>query len=237
MEVTTLGTPESPFGSILTIDRPSTAEQIAGKLRELILSGELAPNTPLKEAQIAAAFDTSRNTVRETLLLLTHEGIVQRNRNKGAIVAVLTKEDIEDMSKARKALELSAVDAYQRGSSIPLTALEGALGRLAEAVESKDPAAIPLADALFHRALVSLHGSGRLMGLYDQLWTGIRLATLVSTRQDAEEDRSVLDEHQRVYDYLAAGDFDACRKELERMIDETELRLLRSHAAAEGAVI
>lgn len=200
-------------------------------MRQLILSGELAPNTPLKEAEIATAFGTSRHTVRETLLLLTHEGLVQRSRHRGAVVAAFDAGDIKDMCQARKVLELAAVDAIESDLAIDLSPLTTALATLIDAVERDDWDEIPLADAMFHQALVALRGNRRLVGMYDQLLTEIRLATRISSQVDASEGQSVVDEHRRVHDLLAQRRFDECRAELTQMIDQTEQRLLRTYAA------
>jgi DNA-binding GntR family transcriptional regulator len=223
----------NPFASVTVVARASTAEQVAAGVRQLILSGEISPNTPLKETELAAAFGTSRNTVRETLLLLTHEGLVQRSRHRGAVVAAHGADDIRDVSRARKVLELAAVDAVERTPGISLAPLAAALSDLVAAVERDNWDEIPLADAMFHRALVSLQGSSRLTGMYDQLLSEIRLATLISGRTDASEGQSVVDEHRRVHDMLEHGRFDDCRAELSDMIDETERRLLRTFSATE----
>lgn len=222
----------NPFGSVTVVARASTAEQVAASVRQLILTGELQPNTPLKEGDLATAFGTSRNTVRETLLLLTHEGLVQRSRHRGAVVAALDAEDVRDMCQARKVLELSAVDAIQNEPSRPLTPLADALADLVAAVERDDWNDIPLADAMFHRSLIALRGSTRITRMYDQLLSEIRLATLISGTADASEGQSVVDEHRRVYDMLVQGHFGDCRDELIRMIDETEQRLLRTFSQA-----
>ena len=219
---------EDVFGSVAVVERASTAEQVAGGLRELILSGQLKPNTPLKEGKLAAAFGTSRNTVRETLLLLTHEGLVQRSRHRGAVVAVLQAEDVRDMCRARRVLELAAVDAVEGAGGAVLEPLAAALETLAAAAERDDWNEIPVADMMFHRALVSLNGSRRILAMYDQLLSEIRLATLVSTRTDAAEGDSVVDEHRTVFELLEQGRYADCRREITRIIDETEQRLLHT---------
>lgn len=220
----------SAFDSVPRIARESTAEQVADQIRELILSGALKPGEQLKEAQIAGAFDTSRNTVRESLLLLANAGVVQRVRNRGACVTAYGPDDVRELTHARRVLELSAVDVVEANPDLSLSVLEQALDELRTAEAHHDWNLIPLADAAFHRALVSLHDNHRIMSLYDQLQTEIRLTALISGRQDASQDQPVLDEHQRVYDHLFAGDFKAARNELARMILETQQRLLHAEA-------
>jgi DNA-binding GntR family transcriptional regulator len=214
------------FESVARIGGSSTAEQVADGLRQLILEGQLAPNTQLKEVTLASAFGTSRNTIREALLLLTHEGIVQRNRHRGAVVTALDPAAIRDMARARRVVEIAAVDAFEETQTGSLDSLAAALEDLVRAVESGDWHRIPTADAMFHKALVSLSGSPHLMALYDQLLSEIRLATLVSGTRDHSVGQSVVDEHQLVYDLLKQDRFDECRDEIRRMLRETEERLL-----------
>ena len=218
------------FGSVAAVERATTSEQVADGLRELILSGQLKPNTPLKETQIAEAFKTSRTTVRETLLLLTQEGIVQRTRHRGAVVAVLDPDAVRDMCHIRKVLEMSAVDACVDAENVSYAGLVSALDNLAAAVEDQDWHNIPLADAMFHRALVALHHSPRVMTIYDQLLSEIRLATLVAGHHDETEGGSLVDEHRQIYELLVAGEYDKCRNEIARIIDETQQRLLDGFA-------
>lgn len=219
------------FGAVHAVERASTAEQVADGLRQLILSGRLQPNAALKEAQIASAFRTSRNTVRETLSLLAQEGIVQRSRYRGAVVALHQPDDIRDMCRARKLLELSAIDAVEDLVNPSLQPVAEALENLAAAVERDDWHQIPLADVEFHRAIVSLHHSRRVRSWYDQLLSEIRLATLVSGHRDKTEGESIVDEHRRVYELLRDRRFEECRHELRRVIDETQQRLLDSYSS------
>jgi DNA-binding GntR family transcriptional regulator len=220
--------PDDVFESVARIGGSSTAEQVADGLRQLILGGQLEPNTPLKEVVLASAYGTSRNTIREALLLLTHEGIVQRTRHRGAVVTALDPADIRDMARARRVVEIAAVDAFEEMRAGSLDDLAAALDDLKRAVVSGDWHRIPTADAMFHKALVSLSGSRHLMALYDQLLSEIRLATLVSGTRDHSVGHSVVDEHQLVYDLLIGDRFDECRDELRRMLKETEERLLES---------
>jgi DNA-binding GntR family transcriptional regulator len=216
------------FESVARIGQSSTAEHVADELRQLILSGQLKPNTPLKEVTLASAFGTSRHTVREALLLLTHEGIVQRSRHRGAIVTVLDPADIREMARTRRIVEIAAIDAFEESEGGSLAGLRTALDELEHAVDAGDWHRIPTADAAFHKALVSLTGSRHIIGLYDQLLSEIRLATLVSGTRDNFLGQSVVDEHKLVFDLLTEKKFDECRDEIRKILNETEQRLLES---------
>ena len=88
---------------------------VADTLREAILSGKFKPGDRLTEVGLAKAFDVSRNPVREALRVLEVEGIVEINPRKGARVALLSSEEIEEIIELRAELEsMSARYAARR---------------------------------------------------------------------------------------------------------------------------
>lgn len=83
------------------IDRSSTTDRVAGALREMLFSGDLAPGEPLREVSLADSFHVARSTVREALQVLTAEGLLTREPNKGATVTALSEHDIAEIFEAR----------------------------------------------------------------------------------------------------------------------------------------
>lgn len=223
------------FGSVPALQRASTAEQTANGIRDLILNGQLAPGTPLTEVRLATAFGVSRNTIRETLLLLVREGIVTQHRHRGAVVTTLTIRDIHDLCQARRLLETAAIDASDPVRDADgLKRMEEALAALEAAVELDDWHEIPEADVRFHRALVALLHNRRLESFYAQLETELRFATLVATRWDVLQGQSILDEHRGIYELLRDGRREECRALLLQVLGETEQHLLDSYVARDS---
>jgi len=85
------------------------AATIRLQLRKAILCGELAPGEHIREVEIAARHNVSRGPVREALLQLEQEGLVMLRRNRGAVVARLSRGDLEEVYSLRLALERLAV--------------------------------------------------------------------------------------------------------------------------------
>src|ERR1700682_5240471 len=85
------------------------AEDIVDRLREAIYSGQLPPNKRLREEVLASFLGLSRGPVREALAQLEREGLVIRQPNRGATVARLSLEDLEEVYSLRLALEQLAV--------------------------------------------------------------------------------------------------------------------------------
>ena len=97
----------------LSIQRVSTADQVAGLMRERILRGELKPGASLREVVIAAAIGVSRNTLREGLRILIQEGLVRHTVHRGITVTQLSSESASDIYGIRRLLEVAAIETSQ----------------------------------------------------------------------------------------------------------------------------
>lgn len=75
---------------------PSLVDGIADHVRDLVLTGSLTPGAKIDQAAIAAALGVSRSPVREALVMLGKEGLLQVTPRRGVFVAPLTPEDIVD---------------------------------------------------------------------------------------------------------------------------------------------
>ena len=75
------------------------------KLRMAIYHGELTPGQRLVETELAGRYETSRGAVREALVLLSNEGLVTRQRNRGAWVRPVSLEEAIEITEVRAVLE------------------------------------------------------------------------------------------------------------------------------------
>jgi DNA-binding GntR family transcriptional regulator len=87
----------------------STADLVAASLRKMINSGELAEGARLVERDLASQFDVSRIPLREAIQQLVREGIVETQRNRGAVVNTLTAEDVNEIYSLRVLVEGDAI--------------------------------------------------------------------------------------------------------------------------------
>lgn len=151
----------------------SLAAAIRGRLREAILRGDFAPGAHLREVEIAARYQVSRGPVREALLQLEQEGLVLLRRNRGAIVARLSRADLEEVYSLRLALErLAVVSAARRGTEADFAALDAILHEF-RGTDSSQPLTEQEAadqDVRFHDAVYRAAHHERLYAA----WSSIR---------------------------------------------------------------
>ncbi|QII00308.1 GntR family transcriptional regulator [Rhodococcoides fascians A21d2] len=106
-------------------DRRSTSIEVHKHLRNLILDSTLPPGTPLKQAELARMFGTSRTPLREAFRMLQEEGLIDADLNQAGRVRGFDPNEIEQLYAARIALEALGV----RVSTGYLTDVEMERGR------------------------------------------------------------------------------------------------------------
>src|SRR5690242_16976122 len=119
----------------LRITRSSAVDQVDEAVREMILRGELAPGTRLREVQMAESIGISRNTGRDALRDLARQGLVARAVHRGAVVARLREGDVVDASRVGRAIEPGAVGASVAASPDQVAGLEEGVRRLERAAD------------------------------------------------------------------------------------------------------
>jgi DNA-binding GntR family transcriptional regulator len=116
--------------AVLTLpENRSLAVDIAERLRAAILGGHFGPGQRLREEALASSMGVSRGPVREALVKLEREGLLVIRRNRGAVVAQLSREDLDEVYTLRVAIERFAV---QRAVDV---ADETSLDRVQDVVE------------------------------------------------------------------------------------------------------
>ncbi len=87
------------------IQRRSLHAELADRMREMIVQGELEPGAKIPERALCEAFNVSRTPLREALKVLASEGFVVLTPNRGAAVSRITRADIEEAFPVIGALE------------------------------------------------------------------------------------------------------------------------------------
>ncbi|BAK35309.1 putative GntR family transcriptional regulator [Microlunatus phosphovorus NM-1] len=211
--------------------------RVAAALRERIVAGTLVPGTPLREASLAREFDVSRNTLREALRQLATEGLVDLRRNRGAMVRVLTIEDVRDLFQVRRTLELRAVDDGAVGSPGALAPIGTIVAEIEQAAAAQDWLEAATASLRFHQALVTTLGSARIDDFFATVIASSRLA-FAAVAEQASFQRGFAAWDRTIYDLLFAGSRAAAAASLRSYLDDSEhalIEALQRYGAAEPA--
>jgi DNA-binding GntR family transcriptional regulator len=205
-------------------------------LRQRILAGNVRPGRALREVALAAELGVSRNTLREILLVLASEGLVQHVPHHGARVVQLGVRDARDIYLVRRVIESAAVEHAASHPREAAEYLSAAVERLDEAAAAHDLDRLVEVDLAFHRALAGVLESDRLAGLFHTIESQLRLAFSIVAFADREYEQPEpwVEEHRQLYDLIAAGDVDGANHALHEHLAKYETRLisvLREHEA------
>ena len=107
----------APSNVTSLVDRRLLHETVIDQLRDLIVQGELAPETKLNERVLAERLGTSRTPLREAIKFLASEGLVELLPNRGAVVAPLKPEKMKEVFVVLGALEALAGDLACRNAT------------------------------------------------------------------------------------------------------------------------
>jgi len=212
----------------VTADR---AERSADAIRELIVTGRLAPGQRLSEQAVSESLDVSRNTLREAFRILVHEGLLVRRPNAGVAVARPTLADIVDIYRVRRLVEvpvLAAGDPTHAGARIMRDAVDAALA----ARLGGDWRDIAAANMRFHAGIVALAGSPRLDRVHANLSAELRLSFGLLGDNGAFFDGFV-DRNAGLLRRFLAGDADGAAADLNRYLMDSE-RMLQGMVDAAG---
>ncbi|MEV5886855.1 GntR family transcriptional regulator [Streptomyces sp. NPDC052020] len=154
--------------------RPGSGEQAKQyaleRLRKAILRGEMAPAQRLVENELAESYGVTRASVRAALLDLTSEGLVERIRNRGSRVRVVTVEEAVEITECRMALEgLCAAKAATEATDAQLDELTGLGKAMSKAVSDGDPVTYSELNHDLHALIRNASGQHTAVGLLERL--------------------------------------------------------------------
>jgi DNA-binding GntR family transcriptional regulator len=195
------------------ITRRPLRDDVHAALRTRIVEGQFLPGSRLQDVQLAAELGVSRTPIREALLRLAAEGLVESDPNRGFFVAPLRREEILETYPIVWTLECLALD-----SLAPLTTAQIKDLRQINAEMAADPADAVRrqeCDVRWHQTLVEPCGNRRLLALLASLKQIIRRYECVYMLDPSLVRRSVRD-HTEILAALAANQREEARRLLER---------------------
>ncbi len=220
---------------------PRTAlwETIVAVTRRAIILGELQPGLHLEEPALAEKFGVSRIPVREALTRLAHEGLVRLEPRRGAFVVGVTPDDVHDIYDLRLLVELHAIRrASDRVRPSDIILLQAHADQMADAVRLNHMDRVAGPDVKFHRQIVVMAGSQRLLAAWDPIGGLIETFLSITNTTHRDMPQTVLS-HQRIIDSLQTGDADSAEEELRRHLGNGEgiMKRVLASPKTSGAIV
>ena len=198
-------------------------------LRQAILKGELKPGERLMEIQLANKLGVSRTPVREAIRKLELEGLVLMIPRKGAEVAEITRQDMEDVLEVRTALEELAVkDACDHITDAQLSELKKASNEFKKALlEGKDLVTCADADMHFHDVILSATNNRRLIQMLNNLSEQMYRYRMEYLK-DERTHKTLIEEHDAIRRALKKHDIVKAGAAIRVHIDNQKRSILES---------
>jgi DNA-binding GntR family transcriptional regulator len=191
------------FKPIRTISKSKEVFQI---LRDAILSGELQPGEPLKEAHLARQLHVSQVPVREALLQLEHLGLVVRVPDKGTTVTKLSRAEMLELLQVRAHLEdLAFRLAARRLKEKGFHELKACITDLEEKVAQNNHYGAAEADLRFHRTVWRYSGNRVLEDTLERLCTSVLAFVSIQRHSAGETLNDVVGRHNALLRALEKG--------------------------------
>lgn len=191
------------------------AEDAYRRLKQRILNNELPPGFQAMEQELAAELGMSRTPLREALVRLSEDGLLELLPRRGMRVLPVSPDDMREIYELLGCLEAAAVE---RLASQRLPADAPVLRELGEAIDEMDRtlAADDLdgwaaADERFHAALLDGCGNRRLARMAYTVWDQSHRARMVTLRLRPRPERSNAD-HRAVLEAIRAHDAETARE-------------------------
>lgn len=199
----------------------SLRDQARRALWSAIATGELAAGEIYSAAQVAAKLGVSTTPVREAILDLANEGLVEVIRNRGFRVPEVSDHDLDELFELRLILETAAVDLMiERADGSEFARCGRLSAEVAFQAKRGDAAAFLEADRDFHLALLDLCQNARLVDMVRRLREQTRLYGLPQLARHGKLDDAVA-EHEDLLTAVEARDAEAAKSALRRHIRHT----------------
>jgi DNA-binding GntR family transcriptional regulator len=219
------------------IVRQSLHESLVAPLRDMIVRGELRAGDKVPEEQLCERFGVSRTPIREALKVLAAEGVLQIQPHRGAIVARITEDQINQLFPIMASLErLAGRLACAVATDDDVARVHALHDEMVARYAAGDEAAYLQLNRQIHDAIFVIADNPTLHSFYQQILTRIHSCRFV-TPKTPEYWRTAVLEHEQMIAALEARDGETLGSLLERHITGTTVGIARDYVRTEGAEV
>ncbi|GAB4521057.1 MAG: GntR family transcriptional regulator [Roseibium sp.] len=210
-----------------SLSRQRLGDQVAEVLRHQILLGQLSPGKAIPERETAAALGVSRTPLREGLLLLEAEGLVEMSPSKSPVVANPSFVEVSHLLLVQSALEALAGEcACDEASQDEIDTIEAKHQLMLANVEDPYEIGFFQIDMSFHEAIVAATKNPSLIKTHRQYHSRLWRVRFLSARRRDSRTRAMID-HGRIVEGLRRRDKEQVSSEmrdhLRRAIDNMKI--------------
>ena len=194
-------------------NKRSRVEYVYDVVKRKILNNEYYPGLQILEQEIAEDLNVSRTPVREALIRLQHEGLVEVIPRRGVRVVPIVASDMKEIYDVLTSLESMAAEllALKRPDAATLEPMRAATRDMESALERDDLEAWAAADERYHRSLIDLCGNGRLANMANTVRDQGHRARMFTLRL-RERPVASMAEHDQVLKAIEQGDWQTARE-------------------------
>lgn len=197
-------------------------------LRAEIVAGRLQPNERLVELELSERLGVGRAAVRTALVRLESEGLVARERHRGAKVRLVDEHEAGEILEARAVLEgLAARHAARHATAEDVAELRAVLARTRRLLDAGDLLGASDEQVVLHRRLLELAAHGTAARLIWTLNSQIVRFQYRTILVPGRPERSYA-EHAAIVEAVAAGDADAAEAAMRRHLSHIAQTLSES---------
>jgi DNA-binding GntR family transcriptional regulator len=209
--------PTTERPAAVRLQRQTLAQSAAERLRSEIVQGVRAPGEMLAEPTIAAALGVSRAPLREALLELERDGLVEFDERGRTRVCTMTPEDFEDLYTLRLALEpAAAAQAAGRATDRELALLEA---NIADMKVVRELADLSRLDLEFHALVMRASGRRRLCAIWNSLRPQLELWLAAVHQKQGRVRGLTVKSHSELLAALQQGFAEPARQMMQRHIE------------------
>ena len=224
------------MAEIISIPRQVLHQEVAVRLRQRIVEGQLAPGAKLNERELAELLNVSRTPLREALKMLAAEGLVELLPNRGAVVAQMSAQDVADTFEVIAGLEGQSGElAAQRITEAELAEIRALHYEMMAAYTRRDLPTYYRLNAQIHTQINAAARNPVLAQTWRTVNARLQALRFRSNFDEAKWKRAVK-EHERMVELLAARDSAGLRALLvEHLMHKRDAVLeLLKHGALQG---
>ena len=218
----------APFAVRSNEPAQTLAETVAGRIRDKVISGILTPGSHLSEQTLSDELQVSRNTLREVFRILTNEGLLRYEANRGVFVSTPSMSTIIDIYRVRRFIACPAL-AQAHPLHPGVKRMRAAVESACRCREAQDWLGVGSADIAFHTAIIELADSPRLSSFYAHISLELRL--VFGLLQDPEFLHGpIIDQNREILAQLESGNAAAAAEMLEAYLLRAERLILGAYA-------